>query len=747
MHSPSPRERHLLAWTALACTLLWAALAAPFFVGRIYAADDLWAYHIPLRAFYGHCLRTGAAFDWLPHLFAGFYLTGEGQAGTYHPWHWLLYRGLALRPAVNLELLLTYPAMLAGAYVWLRRVLGRRDVALAGGLTFAFGGFNLLHFMHVNAIAVVAHIPWLLWLFDVALRDAGRRPRRAAWALAGIALLTGSQLLLGYPQYVWFSVLTEGAWVVLRTRRPRDGIGVHRDHRSRLYGVMIAKLLGLLIGGVQLLPTIDALAASQRSAVDTAFVFTGSLHPLNAVQVVAPYLFETRVVGQMTHELGLYFGAVPLLLVVWLLARRGTPRSTRRAAVVCLALGLAALTLALGKYGLVYRVQTWLPLVGGFRIPARYIVLVQLATSVLAALSLRELLRQQRAGLVSSWAELRPLWRLVGLSAVVAAAAPLVWDRELLAAWPLVAAGPALLLAAAACVACAARGAAWAIVALVLLTAVDLGAYGLSYAVYPKAVPFDRFIAAAPAPPRADGTRVAVELPTPGKTTARGGNHPLVRGLRMVDGYAGLEPASRLDYRRLAVLRAAGVGWVLRRPETETIVGLSTADEHWLAVPDPLPRARLVSQTVAAADAAPDLANVTIESTAVVEEPLDLPPGAPGDVSLWTDLPGDLRMAVDCPARRLLVVSERHHAGWQAEIDGRPRPVLRVNGDFLGCAVEAGRHEVRFTFRPASLRYGRWTTLAGLAATGLLLMVQLIRIRQAVPGADGFQAGSPRVAE
>src|SRR5688500_1809901 len=85
MHAPSPRERQLLAWTGLACALLWAALAAPFFAGRIYAADDLWAYHIPLRAFYSHCLRTGTDFDWLPHLFAGFYLTGEGQAGTYHP--------------------------------------------------------------------------------------------------------------------------------------------------------------------------------------------------------------------------------------------------------------------------------------------------------------------------------------------------------------------------------------------------------------------------------------------------------------------------------------------------------------------------------------------------------------------------------------------------------------------------------------------------------------------------------------
>ena len=43
--------------------------------------------------------------------------------------------------------------------------------------------------------------------------------RREAAALAGIALLTASQLLLGYPQYVWFSLLAEGAYVLGTSRR------------------------------------------------------------------------------------------------------------------------------------------------------------------------------------------------------------------------------------------------------------------------------------------------------------------------------------------------------------------------------------------------------------------------------------------------------------------------------------------------------------------------------------------------
>src|SRR5215208_4317721 len=131
----------LYAWTLLACGIIWLAMAVPFFAGRVYVADDLGAYHLPLRSFYAEQLERGQSFDWLPSLFSGFYLTGEGQVGSYHPLHLLMYRYLPLGMAFDLELLLSYPAMLAGMYLLLRRWLGRRDAAMFGALVFTFSGF------------------------------------------------------------------------------------------------------------------------------------------------------------------------------------------------------------------------------------------------------------------------------------------------------------------------------------------------------------------------------------------------------------------------------------------------------------------------------------------------------------------------------------------------------------------------------------------------------------------------------
>ena len=90
---------------------------------------------------------------------------------------------------------------------------------MLGSLAFTFSSFNLLHFVHPNEVAAVAHIPWLLTMIDIVLVDAKRW--RVALAQAFLALITGSQLLLGCPQFVWYSLLAEACFAafLVVTRR------------------------------------------------------------------------------------------------------------------------------------------------------------------------------------------------------------------------------------------------------------------------------------------------------------------------------------------------------------------------------------------------------------------------------------------------------------------------------------------------------------------------------------------------
>ena len=61
------------------------------------------------------------------------------------------------------------------------------------------------------------------------------------------------------------------------------------------------------------------------------------------------------------------------------------------------------------------------------------------------------------------------------------------------------------------------------------------------------------------------------------------------------------------------------------------------------------------------------------------------------------------------------------------QADGLPADILRVNGDFMGCVVEPGAHEVLLDFRPWSLRAGFALSGAGLAMLGVMALIAILR--------------------
>lgn len=691
----------------LCCLGLLAALAWPMFAGKVYVADDLGAFHLPLRAFYSQQLAAGEAFDWNPEMFAGFYLSGEGQAGTYHPLHLLLYRFLPLQTAFDLECLLSYPFMLAGMYLFLRRWRMGRSEALFGAMVFTFGGFNLLHFVHPNVVAIVAHLTWLLVAIDVMLRGNHARARRLSFA--SIALLTGSQLLLGSPQFVMFSLMLEAGYVLW--------LGGF----AGTWRWVLAIGIGCLIGGIQLLPTVDALQHSVRHSAKSNFATQGSLYPLNLMQLVAPYLFQSRVVGQNTHELGLYIGAAPLVLAVWWLIS-GQIKSRRRLTMFACATAALAILWALGSSGPMGWFEAHLPIVNRFRFPCRAIVLFQLAIAALAALGFTVLARP-----AGSHVSTKRLWWLPALSAA-AAFIGLICCPANVAAWPLIVAGPALFAVAVWLAVTAADGSRWALAAIVIFAAADLGIYGTTYSIIGKTSDLADFARAADAPPGPVNGRVAIDLMS-GTESANGehgqrvGDQVLLAGWKSIDGYLGLEPARQLNYREPAALRAAGATWLSAQADANVNPAASKNSNSWIAIANAQPRARLVTLAIVSENPAAEITRISLANEALVDRPLpsQLSESAPGAVNIVLDRPGRIELNTKATGDQFLVVNESHHDGWQATLDGKNVSVFRANGDFLGLLVPAGDHEITLEFSPKSLDLGRLITQFGLGLIGVIV--------------------------
>ena len=245
----------------------------------------------------------------------------------------------------------------------------------------------------------------------------------------------------------------------------------------------------------------------------------------------------------------------------------------------------------------------------------------------------------------------------------------------------------------------AARGMKFGLIGIILFAAVDQGAYGFSYILRFPSRDIEAFLDSKAIPPEA--TRYRLQSTD---------NSLIMKGIRLSDGYASMQPRLRLDRLNEARLKLAGANWIWsKRP----LFFDGTAYGARLA--EPLPRARLLTQAKVSSDPGKDIDKIDIDTVALVYEEIELPGGKPGKAKITVDRPGAITVATESESRQLLVLSESYHDGWRAAVDGNEVVALAVYGDFMGCVVEAGTHEVKFVFKPKSLRNG-----ALLSALGLL---------------------------
>ncbi len=697
-----------------------AILAAPLCWGRFYLYDDLLTFHLPLRVFYGRCLALGDDPRWFPGYFRGFDLHGEGQIGLLHPVHVPLYGVLPVSVALPIEFMLNYVFLFVGTVLFLRRWVGLAGSA-EGGLAATFFGYAILHFMHINSVGVLAHLPWALLFSDRVLRGEGGGRSRARAGVA-LALVVASAMLLGHPQTVWYIGLIGLFYCLAVAFWERAG--------RRLVLVSGFAVIGVLMGGAQLLPMWDAAGRSTRATMSESGILLGSLHPLNLCQLLAPYgLLERYVPGRggvgaerfiHRHELGSYPGAAVAPLLIWLFLRwRGLAGPGRRLAGAGLALAGLGLVLALGDYGPAGPLLTRLPLVRQFRVPARYVLLVQMGLSAAVAVAVEDLSRRRAPG-EASGRRGRLIWLAAGPLLTVVCLAVLVWASGR----PPEGVGPPgtparlafnLLLAvgAAGLVALASYRPRLGLGGLLLLALVDATAYGLYFHVWDQVVPLREAISARVAlPPMPAGTRLHVGPADPVHAPGRPSPGSLIlSGARLTGGYVALEPSRRLALEggNDDAIRLAGASW-----------SWDDGQGGWRAISRYAPRARAVARTARSLQPARVPEGFDAETEAVVDAPVALDLGAPGRVWITRDRPGRIELTVESVGRRLLVLNEAYHPGWAARLDGSPATVLRVDYDAMGVVLPAGRHRVALRFQPSSFRRGVMVSAAGLA--GLVLL-------------------------
>ncbi len=229
---------------------------------------------------------------WNPHQFCGTPFVGNGQSALFYPPHWLL-RWLDTGRAMGLLNALHY--FLAAFFTFLLiRVLGAGTASAAlGAVTYAFGGFMVTWTELPSLIETATWLPGALLGVELIFR---RRPLIGGVTLA---LALGLSLLAGHFQiaaYVWMVALGSGmahlVWWFVGHRRNGE-----RQQARPVVVLIVALVLGLGLGAVQLLPTLELGAMSPRGS-ETVSIDGFQFHLARAMLPVELLtIFDPDIIG------------------------------------------------------------------------------------------------------------------------------------------------------------------------------------------------------------------------------------------------------------------------------------------------------------------------------------------------------------------------------------------------------------------------------------------------------------------
>ena len=383
MH-PNPNrdraDRLTLALLLIVCLAFFWKLAV---TNLLIARGDLFTYFTPYRDFAAQALRDGRLPLWNPYLFMGAPFLANSQAGVFYPLNWPL-AWLDTARAINWTIVLHIFIAASGVYVFARsRLTLSIGAAFFAAMSFGLGGYLGTQIEHVNQLQGLA---WLGWIF--LAYDTGVRGKWAVIRSAGrLAALISLQLLAGHTQTVFISLVGLGVyalWQMLEAWRAS-----RRFHSSlvtrHLLPIALASIFAVALAAVQLLPTLELTRESARSGgLPTNLAVSFSLDPRLIGRALLP-----DDAGAMPEggELTAFFSVTALALLT-LGALRGQRSATVRALIVVAALGLF---LALGGYNPIYYLLLNVPGFDLFRVPARWIVLLVFAGSLLAGVGLETL--------------------------------------------------------------------------------------------------------------------------------------------------------------------------------------------------------------------------------------------------------------------------------------------------------------------------------------------------------------------
>ncbi len=718
--------------------LFWGTPILQFVPWRTYAFDVIQRGHLPL---------------WDPLLGMGAPLFANYQIALLYPPNILLY---LVGPIWGQGLLVALHLIWAGLgmYFLARRLgLGVLSRAIAG-MGFSLSGYLVARsgFLSINAAA--AWLPWAVLAVDrlVHLNQSAADRNEIIKSGCMLSIVLSFQWLAGHAQTAWYTAIMLAAWVLWRLI---GGADLKQALKIVAY-VALAGLFAFALCAVQLIPTLEYTLHSYRAdTLDAEFALNYSFWPWRLLCLVLPGLFGSPALGDYWGygnywEDAVYFGVLPFLLSVYAVISGWRNKSEHRGTIRFLTVsGLGALVLALGRNTPVFPfLFQHVPTFNMFQAPARWNIVFVFSFALLAAFGIDRL--KKPTGRALYWIRLGTAGAgIIGVAA--AASTKLLGGIEasfvrafIIAGIWFFASGILVLLKPDT------PSLRWDLLAgCIVLLDLLVASHGLIPSVSPSLFEDPSGTMKSLGSDHRVYMDAVVEDELKFEWTHRFDTYLNRDDWHLVREY-GLPNTTLLDDIPSAnnfdpLLPQRYVLWMNALEDTSSVHQtelLALMDVRWQAAVDPSGDMSLIYREIPAAQRVRWISRAVIAPSyehafeMVMDETFDAQETVvlewafnteEADRNEWgkasiveTDDPNMVLIKSIAPVDGWVVLSDTWFPGWKASVDDDPTQIYRADFLFRAVRIPAGEHQIRFEYRPSSVRIGFYLSLMAVC----LLIVQ-----------------------
>lgn len=358
--------------------LLPFLLFYPIFQDKIivtgdFSGSDLLDLHLPFKYALHDAIANRKLPLWEKDLAMGFPLLAEGQTGVFYPVNAIL----ALIPPVdslNLSVIAVFIISGLTSYLFFRSSKKSPLSSLYGAIIFAYSGYFVTRFKHLNMVNVASLFPLLL-LFAKKYFDTENK-RYIIFSSITFALM----IFAGHPQITFYNAfifLIFSGHLAFKRSKINKSFAVS----GFINIVLVTAILGILLSAVQILPTIELTLKSPRAESGSAS-FLYPFKPIHLMTFISPYYFGNPAEATYNRDIrsfGIfwentsYMSLTGIIFALIMIARIVLKKDRDQENRFFLGSSILSLLLMFGSYTPIFPlIFNSIPLINLFRFPNRF---------------------------------------------------------------------------------------------------------------------------------------------------------------------------------------------------------------------------------------------------------------------------------------------------------------------------------------------------------------------------------------